>query len=42
MGITRLKRKGRVNRLVVRLRKQNIKLLTAVPVIKRPTEEEAA
>ena len=38
MGITRLKRKGRVNRLVVRLRKQSIKLLTAVPVIKRPTE----
>lgn len=41
MGITRLKRKGRVNRLVARLRKQNIKLLTKVPVIKK-TEEAAS
>lgn len=42
MAITRLKRKERVNKTVSRLRKQNIKLLTKTPVIKRPVEETAA
>ncbi len=40
MGVTRLKRKGRVNKTVSRLRIQSIKLLTATPVIKKVDIEE--
>jgi hypothetical protein len=42
MGITRLKRKSRVNRLVARTRKSQIKLLTKAPVIKRAESETEA
>jgi hypothetical protein len=40
MAITRIQRKLRKNRKVSNLRKQNIKLLTATPVIKKITVEE--
>jgi hypothetical protein len=40
MAITRLKRKERRNRIVVKQRKANMKLLTKTPVIKKVDIEE--
>ena len=40
MAVTTLKRKARRNKLTSTIRKQNIKLLTATPVIKNVDVEE--
>lgn len=40
MGVTRLKRKERRNKTVSKLRTQQIKLLTSVPVVKALDIEE--
>ena len=40
MGVTRLKREGRYNKTVSRLKVQAVKLLTATAVIKKVDVEE--